>query len=88
MVDAKVIESLTCFNVMSFCRFKGVTRNISVQNASEWNTTYFLTTSTGRQIRFPRNRIKVNGIKFYALGQGGGLPKGNLSVHVHGNKTP
>lgn len=48
----------------------------------------FLPTSTGRQIRFPRNRIKVNGIKFYALGQGGGLPKGNLYVHVHGNKTP
>ena len=48
----------------------------------------FLPTSTGRQIRFPRNSIKVNGINFYALGQGGGLPKGNLSVHVHGNKTP
>ena len=26
---------------MSFCRFKEVTKNISVQNASEWNTTYF-----------------------------------------------
>ena len=48
----------------------------------------FLPTSTGRQTRFPRNRIKVNGIKFYALVQGGGLPKGNLYVHVHGNKTP
>ena len=23
-----------------------------------------------------------------AIYRGGGLPKGNLSVHVHGNKTP
>ena len=41
VVDAKVIESLTYFNAMSFCRSKEVTKNISVQNASEWNTTRF-----------------------------------------------
>ena len=33
----------------------------------EYNS--FLPTSTGRQIRFPRNRIKGNGINFYAPGQ-------------------
>ena len=32
----------------------------------EYNS--FLPTSTGRQIRFPRNRIKGNGINFYAPG--------------------
>ena len=26
VVDAKVIESLTCFNVMSFCRSKGLVK--------------------------------------------------------------